>query len=263
VNPDRPSRPERKRRHIEREFGVPVAGEILDPSQWTQTALKKLPAVGPLDLAGLFGRQAPLVVDLGCGNGRFLIGSAVWRPDFDHLGIDIKPVVIRYATRRGNQRGLTNLRFAVVDAERLLRDLLPSGSASEIHCYHPQPFYDPGEVHRRLITPAFLAQVHRVLIPGGMFFIQTDNPGYWRYIREVVPFFFEFHERLGRWPDAPKGRTRREIMALRRGLPVFRGSGPARLGLSVQEAERLAATLPPPTFDADRRLRQLDEEKEY
>jgi tRNA (guanine-N7-)-methyltransferase len=251
--------PEKKRRHIEREFGVPFAGEILDPAQWTQTALKKLPAEGPLDLEALFGRRAPLVVDLGCGNGRFLLGSAVWRPGHDHLGIDVLPVVIRYATRRANQRGLTTVRFAVTDAQRLLERLLPSGSAAEIHCYHPQPYYDPAQVHRRLITPTFLALVHRTLVPGGLFFIQTDNPGYWRYIREVVPVFFELHERIGRWPDAPKGRTRREIIALRRGLPVFRGSGPARRDLSEADALRLAEALPPPRFDADRRLRELDE----
>src|SRR5262245_31266680 len=253
--------PKRKRRQIEREFGVPVAGEILDPSLWTQTALKKLPAKGRLDPAALFGRQAPLVLDLGCGNGRFLIGSAVWRPSLDHLGADVLPVVIRYATRRGNQRGLRNLRFAVVDGLRLVRDLLPPGCAAEAHCYHPQPYYDPAQVGRRLITPEFLALVHRTLVPGGMFFIQTDNPGYWRYIREVAPFFFDFHERIGRWPDAPKGRTRREIIALRRRLPVFRGSGPAREGLSTEEAVRLAQTLPPPVFDADPRLRKLDEDE--
>ena len=96
-------------------------------------------------------------------------------------------------------------------------------------------------------------------MPGGQFFIQTDNPGYWRYIREIVPVFFDFHERIGRWPDAPKGRTRREIIALRRGLPIFRGSGTARQGLSEAEALRLAEALPPPVFDADRRLRELDE----
>jgi tRNA (guanine-N7-)-methyltransferase len=250
---------ERKRRPIEREFGVPVAGEILDPARWTQTALKKLPAEGPLDLPALFGRAAPLVVDLGCGNGRFVLGSAVWRPGFDHLGVDVLPVVIRYATRRANQRGLTNIRFAVVDAGRLLEQYLAPGSAAEIHCYHPQPYYDPARVRLRLVTPAFLALVHRTLVPGGPFFIQTDNPGYWRYIREVVPFFFDFQERAGRWPDAPKGRTRREIIALRRGLPVFRGLGTARRDLRADEALRLAEALPPPVFDADRRLRELDE----
>src|SRR5215471_14417366 len=141
--------PKKKRRQIEREFGVPIAGEILDPSRWTQTALKKLPAEGRLDVDTLFGRPAPLVLDLGCGNGRFLIGSAVWRPDHDHLGIDVLPVVIRYATRRANQRGLHNIRFAVKDAEQFLEKYVAPGSIAELHCYHPQPYYDPGQVQRR------------------------------------------------------------------------------------------------------------------
>src|SRR5260370_3774125 len=176
----------KKRRQIEREYGVPIAGEVLDPSRWTRTALKKLPE-GLLDLDALFGRTAPLVLDLGCGNGRFLLQSAVWRPDHDHLGIDVLPVVIRYATRRGNQRGLRNLRFAVCDGQRFLEQYVEPGSVAELHCYHPQPYYDPGQVHKRLITPHFLAQVHAALVPGGQFFIQTDNPGYLRYIEVALP----------------------------------------------------------------------------
>jgi tRNA (guanine-N7-)-methyltransferase len=251
--------PEKKRRRIEREFGVPIAGEILDPSQWTKTALKRLPAEGPLGWEALFGRPAPVVLDLGCGNGRFLLGSAVWRPDHDHLGLDALPVVIRYATRRANQRGLSNIRFAVGDARAFLERRVAPHSVAEVHCYHPQPYYDPAQVHRRLITPEFLGLVHRALVSGGQFFLQTDNPGYWRYARQVVPVFFDFTERERPWPDAPKGRTRREIIALRRGLPVFRGSGTPRPGLGEAEALRLARELPPPVFDADRRLRELDE----
>jgi tRNA (guanine-N7-)-methyltransferase len=256
---DKPEK--KKRRQIEREFGVPIAGEILDPLQWTTTALKKLPQEGCLNPAAIFGRDAPLVVDIGCGNGRFLLGSSVWRPERDHLGVDVLPVVIRYATRRANQRGLSNIRFAVVDGLQLVRRYLTPHSVAEMHCYHPQPFYDPRAVHLRLITPEFLALVHRCLVPAGQFLIQTDNPGYWRYIREIVPMFFDFHERIGKWPDAPKGRTRREIIALRRGLPVFRGSGTAKMDLSHEAALQLAEELPPPVFDADRRLRQLDEEE--
>jgi tRNA (guanine-N7-)-methyltransferase len=244
-------------RRIEREFGVPVPGEILPPERWTQTALKAMPD-GPLDWAALFGRVAPVVLDLGCGNGRYTLASAVVRPTHDHLGVDTLPVVIRYARRRGNQRGLRNVRFAVLGAHELLERHVAPGGVSEIHCYHPQPYYDPAQVHRRLVTPAFVALVHRSLVPGGLFVVQTDNPGYWRYIRQVVPVFFDFRERIGRWPDAPKGRTRREIIALKKGLPVFRGSGTAKVGLSEEEAVRLAEQLPPPTFDADRRLRELD-----
>src|SRR5260370_21250489 len=144
----------KERRHIEREFGVPIAGETLEPAHWTQTALKKLPAAGRLNWEALFGRRGPVVLDLGCGNGRSLIGSAVWRPDHDHLGIDLLPVVIRYATRRANQRGLKNLRFAVCDARSFLQRFVEPGTVAEIHCYHPQPFYDPAQVHRRLVMPA-------------------------------------------------------------------------------------------------------------
>src|SRR5438105_15206211 len=119
------------RRHIEREFGVPIAGEILDASLWTRSALKTLPA-RLLDWEQLCGRRAPVVLDLGCGNGRFLLGSAVWRPDHDHLGLDLLPVVIRYATRRGNQRGLKNLRFAVCGAREFLQRYVPPHSVAEI-----------------------------------------------------------------------------------------------------------------------------------
>lgn len=245
-------------RKIEREFGVAFPGAILDPAKWTQTALKSMPEDGRLDWVKIFGRSAPVVLDIGCGNGRSTIGSAITRPTHDHLGIDILPVVIRYARKRGNQRGLSNVRFAVLGGHELLERYVEPGSVAEIHCYHPQPFYDPELIHRRLITPAFLAAAHRSLAPAGRFVIQTDNPGYWKYIREVVPVFFDFHERIGRWADAPKGRTRREIVALRKGLPVFRGHGTAKLDLGEEEAMRLAEMLPPPTFDADRRLRELD-----
>jgi len=250
----------KERRHIEREFGVPIAGEILDPSKWTKTALKRLPA-GPLDYPALFGRTAPIVLDLGCGNGRYLLYSSVWRPDHDHVGLDILPVVIRYATRRANQRGLGNVRFAVCGGHEFLERHTAPHSITEIHCYHPQPYYEPAQVRRRLITPAFLALVHGALAPGGSFFLQTDNPGYWHYMQQVVPVFFGFEEQTRTWPDAPKGRTRREIIALRRGLPVLRGSGRAKAGLSEADALRLAEALPSPVFDADRRLRELDEEE--
>lgn len=242
----------------ETEFGVPVAGTILPPERWTQTALKRYPEGRPLDWRELFGRGATVVLDIGCGNGRFTIWSAVHRPECDHLGVDTLPVVIRYARRRGNQRGLTNVKFAVGGGRELLADHVAAGSVAEIHCYHPQPYYDPAQVHRRLITPEFLALAHRALRPGGLFVVQTDNGGYWRYLRAVVPVFFDFSEQKRPWPDNPRGRTRREIIARSKRLPVFRGSGTAKVGLSAAEALSLAESMPPPTFDADRRLRELD-----
>ncbi len=242
----------------EHEFGVPIPGNVLEPERWVQTALKKLPPAGLLDVASLFGRIAPLVVDLGCGNGRFLIGSAFARPEIDHIGIDILPMVLRYATRRGNQRGLSNLRFAAVDAQRFLKDYLRTASVHEVHCYHPQPYHDRHESHKRLLTPAFLADVHRVLEPGGRFYVQTDNEPYWRYLAGIMPSFFEFREQIGSWPDTPRGRTRREILGMKHNYAIFRGWGTVRSDVTLEQAAAIAAPLPAPTFDAGPRHRDLD-----
>ena len=233
---------------IEEEFGVPIPGAILPEERWARTAIKRLPPPGPLDFSAIFGRVAPVVVEVGCGNGRFTLLSALARPDHDHFSSDLLPVVIRYATRRANQRGLHNVRFAVKDAQTLVRSYLPATGIAEVHLYHPQPYHDPRQAHLRLVTPRFLADVHRALAPGGLFVIQTDNPDYWAYMSKVLPVFFEFREQDGPWPDAPEGRSRREILARSRGLRIFRGVGTRREGLAPQEALSLAEKLPAPTF---------------
>jgi tRNA (guanine-N7-)-methyltransferase len=233
---------------IEEEFGVPIPGEILPENQWAKTAIKRLPPPGPLDWEAIFGRLAPVVLELGCGNGRYTLQSALNRPEVDHLASDILPVVIRYATRRANQRGLHNVRFAVKDAQTLVRAYIRASSVAEIHLYHPQPYHDPRQAHLRLVTPRFLADVHQALQSAGLFVIQTDNPDYWAYRIRLLPVFFDFHEQEGPWPDAPAGRSRREILARSRGLKIFRGYGTRRDDLTPNEAIARAEALPQPTF---------------
>jgi tRNA (guanine-N7-)-methyltransferase len=233
---------------IETEFGVPIPGSILPEDQWARTAIKRLPPAGPLDWQSAFGRDAPVILELGCGNARFTLSSALARTDFDHVAVDFLPVVIRYATRRGNQRGLTNTRFVVKDAQTFVASYVGEATVTEVHLYHPQPYHDPRQAHLRLVTPRFLADVHRALVPGGLFVIQTDNPDYWGYITKVVPVFFAFEEREGPWPDAPEGRSRREILARSRGLRIFRGEGRRRDDVTRTEALELCSRLPAPTF---------------
>lgn len=243
---------------IEYELDVPIPGVILPPEQWTVSALRSWPATGPVDFEPLFGRRANVVLDLGCGNGRSVLLGAIARPGCDFLGVDNLPVVIRYARKRARQRGLGNVRFAVGDARDVIARRIAPGSIAELHVYHPQPYYQPGHACRRLLTPLFLLQAHRALAPGGQIVLQTDNPAYWKYMLEVVPTFFEFHEQSGPWPDAPEGRTRREILARQMGLPIFRGVGVARTDIEPARARQAAEALPAPAFNADRRLMKLD-----
>lgn len=252
------------------DFGIPIPGKILPTEQWARTAIKKMPPPGPLDWNSLFGRQAPVVLDLGCGNGRYIITSALSRPEINHFGCDILPLVVRYATKRANQRGLANVRLAVIGAYELLERYIAAGSVAEVHLYHPQPYRDAAKAERRLITPQFLALVHRVLSGsdspctaqsgdggqnalaadgGGLFVVQTDNKAYWSYIRRVAPLLFDFQELHATWPDSPQGRTRREIYARQHGMKIYRGQGHPRELLPAQIAE-IIQSQPPPRFDA-------------
>jgi tRNA (guanine-N7-)-methyltransferase len=237
---------------VEDDFGVPIPGLPLRPEQWARTGIKQLPPPGQIDWSSWFGRTAPVVLDLGCGNGRFVITSAMRRPEVDHVGLDSLPLVIRYATRRCNQRGLTNVRLIVSGAYEFLEQYVAPQSVAEIHLYHPQPYREKRKelAARRLVSPAFLALVHRSLPPSGLFVIQSDNQGYWRYIGRIAPEFFHFEEHDGPWPDTPQGRTRREIYARQHRLTVYRATATPRADLTPERIAALIAELPLPRFDA-------------
>ena len=201
------------------------------------------------DWKATFGRESEHVVDLGCGNGRFLVASAIARPHVDHLGIDLVPPAVKFASLRAGQRGLTNLKIAWGDASEFIRERCGPASLDEVHLYHPQPYSDPGKENRRQLTPAILLAIFRALRPRGLFVFQTDSPAFARYAREVVQALFEWREREGPWPDAPRGRTLREIVARAQGLPIVRAQA-VRLDLPDEEAARRASALPDAAFDA-------------
>ncbi len=226
------------------DHGVPFPGEVLPGSLWTRTGLPRGLA-GPFDWDGIFGRSGPRVLDLGCGNGRYLIGSSLARPDRDHLGVDLLQPAVDHGAHRANKRGLTNVRFAVGEASDWLFRRLDADTVDEIHIYHPQPHYEAEGASRRLLTPEFLARAWEVLRPGGLLVLQTDNKAYWDYLRKSVPFLFEPRLHKAPWEDAPLGRTRREIYARQTGLAVFRME-------AVRRETPQGGEMPRPDFNADR-----------
>src|SRR5690349_8243001 len=163
----------------------------------------------------------------------------------DHLGIELVPPALRQGSLRAGQRGLFHVKFAWGDATEFVALRCPAASVDEVHLYHPQPYYERGKVARRQLTPEVLGAIHRVLRTGGQFVFQTDNPAYMTYARKTVPALFDFKERHEPWPDMPRGRTLREIVARSQGLMIFRAVGVA-LPLAAEERARRTAKLPQP-----------------
>jgi tRNA (guanine-N7-)-methyltransferase len=231
---------------------VPFPGSVLPREQWSRTRVG-LGATGQaFDWGAAFGRlDARRVVDLGCGNGRYLIASGLARPGHDHLGVEIVPPALRLASLRAGQRGLTNVKFAWGDASRFISERCERASLDEVHLYHPQPYYDRTKIDRRQLSPRILLAIWLALRDGGAFVFQTDNPAYWAWTRAQAPKLFEWRELEGPWPDHPEGRTLREIVARSRGLEIFRARA-ARSALADDDARARIATMVEPDFDADK-----------
>ena len=164
--------------------------------------------------------------------------------------------MIRYATRRANQRGLHNVavrRQGRRDVPRALTS--PRRASPRSTSTIPSPTTTLARRIAACITPRFLADVHRASQPAaGLFVIQTDNPDYWEYMTRVFPTSSTCTSRPSPWPDAPEGRTRREIIARQRGLAIFRGLGMRRDDLDRHAALELAGSLPEPSFRSSRPL---------
>lgn len=199
----------------------------------------------PFDWERIFGRRAPRVVDLGCGDGRYLISAAQARPDRDHLGIELVAPLAAKGRREAERLRLPNLRFETGDAVAWLSGALETGSVDEIHLYHPQPYFDPSQAGLGMLTPEFFARIREVLRPHGLLVVQTDSPRCGKYLLEALPRHFDPEIRDGRWPDAPQGRTSRERLAIRKKLTILRIE--ARRRASPRDVP-----VPPPYYEEGR-----------
>lgn len=94
----------------------------------------------PLDLAALFGRDAPRVVEIGFGNGSHLAALAARHPERDYLGIEVHPPGVGHLLRLLEQQGLTNVRVSADDAVQVLEAQIPSAALDEIHILFPDPW---------------------------------------------------------------------------------------------------------------------------
>jgi len=133
----------------------------------------------------LFGVEAPMVFDLGCGRGEFLVKQAALRPDTLFVGLEWHLKSVWDATNRAFAAGLENVRFVKADL-RLALAIVPEESVSEAFMLFPPPKLKPRKKKQDMLQASTLRHIHRVLVPGGLFHFVTDHPVYFSLKRELI-----------------------------------------------------------------------------
>jgi tRNA (guanine-N7-)-methyltransferase len=137
-----------------------------------------------LDLPKIFGRGAPLQVDLGCGDGSFLSALAERMPEKNFLGIERLIGRVRSACRKAER--IDNMRVIRVETAYAVRYLLPEQSVQIFHLLFPDPWPKRRHERRRVMTSAFLRSIHCALAPQGLLRIATDQLDYFDQMQRLA-----------------------------------------------------------------------------
>jgi tRNA (guanine-N7-)-methyltransferase len=141
---------------------------------------------GRVDFGQMFGRSAPVQLEIGSGKGTFLVSEAQACPDLNFFGIEWASKYYRYAVDRLGRRKLTNVRLIRTDATGFLCDFVADQSINGIHVYYPDPWPKKRHHKRRFICPDNVDQILRVLETGGQLKIATDHADYFEHMQIVL-----------------------------------------------------------------------------
>ncbi len=130
------------------------------------------------DPVAVFGRQAPLVVEIGSGGGDTILAAASAHPGTDHLAIDVYRPGVAQTIVAAARAGLDNIRILEGDAAQVVATALPSAAIDELWVFFPDPWPKPRHHKRRLVASPFLASAARVLRSGGLLRLATDWEDY-------------------------------------------------------------------------------------
>ena len=136
-------------------------------------------------LEKLFPKPLPLEIELGSGDGSFLVEYAKLRLEKNFIGVERLLGRIRKMERKAQRAGLTNLRGVRIESSYFIQYLVPPESVSALHVYFPDPWPKRRHWERRLINAAFPDSARRILRAGGLVFLRTDNREYFQQMTEV------------------------------------------------------------------------------
>ncbi len=140
----------------------------------------------PLDFARVFGRHAPVVLEIGFGMGETTAEIAASNPQIDYLGVEVHAPGVGSLLRMIETRQLTNLRIVQHDAAEVVEQMVPAASMSGIHVFFPDPWPKKRHHKRRLLQVEFARLLSSRLRPGGYLHIATDWDEYAEWILEVL-----------------------------------------------------------------------------
>jgi len=127
-----------------------------------------------IDSVAVFGRRAPLVVEIGFGMGQATASIAAAQPDTDFIGIEVHAPGVGALLQRIAEADLRNLRLVQHDAVAVLEQMIAPGSLAGVHVFFPDPWHKKKHHKRRLVQPAFTALIASRLAPGGRLHCATD-----------------------------------------------------------------------------------------
>jgi tRNA (guanine-N7-)-methyltransferase len=139
-----------------------------------------------IDPTELFPKCRPLEIELGCGDGSFLLEYARLHPNLNLIGIERLLGRLRKTDRKVLRENLQNVRLLRIEARYFVEYLLPRASAQAIHVYFPDPWPKRRHWKNRLIDAGFVDCVARALVPGGAFYFRTDDFAYWQVAGEIL-----------------------------------------------------------------------------
>ena len=140
----------------------------------------------PLDLVALFGRDAPVTLEIGFGMGSSLVEMAKTNPQQNFLGIEVHSPGVGACLSAAHEEGVENLRVMCHDAVEVLEKMIPDGSLHMVQLFFPDPWHKARHNKRRIVQAPFAQLVLRKLQPGGVFHMATDWEPYAEHMLEVM-----------------------------------------------------------------------------